>query len=155
MGVARGARTTTRTKRAAKVRGFPNHHTPPLRLPIPRLTIIFTLSGAKTFRDLSLLENKAGRTKEATAVASAADAAALDAVAATRSPLPKLRWLLAVELITSGAAFDLFGDAAGTYWPFTKSRTTVFPYKTDTFFYNHSRARDVFRNRNRNGTKAR
>ena len=44
-------------------------------------------------------------------MASAADAAARDAVAA-RAPLPKLRWLLAVELITSGAAFERFRAAA-------------------------------------------
>ena len=30
------------------VRAFPNHHTPPLRLPIPRLTFIFTISGVLT-----------------------------------------------------------------------------------------------------------
>ena len=45
-------------------------------------------------------------------MASAADAAARDAVAAARAPLPKLRWLLAVELITSGAAFERFRAAA-------------------------------------------
>lgn len=65
---------------------------------------------AGVFRALSSLENRSGRTKEATAVASAADAAAKHAVAAARAPLPKLRWLLAVELITSGVAFDVFGN---------------------------------------------
>ena len=34
-----------REKETDEVRGFPNHHTPALRLPIPRLTFISTLSG--------------------------------------------------------------------------------------------------------------
>ena len=69
-------------------------------------------ASAATFAELARADNRAARAREAAEVASAADAAARDAVAAARAPLPKLRWLLAVELITSGAAFERFGAAA-------------------------------------------
>ena len=40
---SRHPRTRSRTRRTRRltVRAFPNHHTPPLRLPIPRLTLLF------------------------------------------------------------------------------------------------------------------
>lgn len=60
------------------------------------------------FRELRRADNRTGRVKEAVAVAKAVDEMASDAMAAARVPLPRLRWLLAVECITSGAAFDLF-----------------------------------------------
>ena len=69
-------------------------------------------ASAAAFTELARADNRAARAREATQVASAADAAARDAVAAARAPLPKLRWLLAVELITSGAAFERFRAAA-------------------------------------------
>jgi E3 ubiquitin-protein ligase SHPRH len=69
-------------------------------------------ASAAAFAELSRADNRAARAREATEVASAADAAARDAVAAARAPLPKLRWLLAVELVTSGAAFERFRAAA-------------------------------------------
>ena len=69
-------------------------------------------ASAAAFAELSRADNRAARAREATEVASAADAAARDAVAAARAPLPKLRWLLAVELVTSGAAFERFSVAA-------------------------------------------
>lgn len=69
-------------------------------------------ASAAAFTELARANNRAARALEATQVASAADAAARDAVAAARAPLPKLRWLLAVELITSGAAFERFRAAA-------------------------------------------
>ena len=69
-------------------------------------------AGAAVFAELARPDNSAARAREAKEVASAADAAARDAVAAARAPLPRLRWLLAVELITSGAAFERFGAAA-------------------------------------------
>ena len=59
-------------------------------------------------RALSDKENKGGRVQEAVRIAGGVASAATDAVADARAPVPKLRWLLAVELITSGAAFRLF-----------------------------------------------
>ena len=61
-------------------------------------------------RALSDRENKSGRVKEAVKIARSVAAAATEAIADARAPLPKLRWLLAVELITSGAAFRLFRE---------------------------------------------
>ena len=61
-------------------------------------------------RALSDKENKSGRVKEAVKIARSVAAAATEAIADARAPLPKLRWLLAVELITSGAAFRLFRE---------------------------------------------
>ena len=38
-------------------------------------------------------------------------------------------------LMAALALNDELSDVAGTSWAFPESRTTVFPYKTDTFFY--------------------
>ena len=59
-------------------------------------------------RELRRVDNLAGRIREATAAAASADAIANEEITAARAPLARLRWLLAVELITSGAAFELF-----------------------------------------------
>ena len=66
------------------------------------------LRSLEAHRALSDKENKGGRVQEAVRIAKGVASAATDAVADARAPVPKLRWLLAVELITSGAAFRLF-----------------------------------------------
>lgn len=63
-------------------------------------------------RELRRVDNLAGRIREAVAAAASADAIADEEMAAARAPLPRLRWLLAVEIITSGAAFELFPGGA-------------------------------------------
>jgi hypothetical protein len=45
-------------------------------------------------------------------VAADVDALAKRELAEATAPLPRLRWMLAVELITSGAAFTLFQGAS-------------------------------------------
>jgi E3 ubiquitin-protein ligase SHPRH len=73
------------------------------RTPIPRVA-----PGSRRTALSRTRRTKAGGCKEAVRIAGGVAAAATDAVADARSPVPKLRWLLAVELITSGAAFRLF-----------------------------------------------